>query len=232
VSLGENLRQHWTRWLVGSALVVVLVLVAGPFVYFHFIEGSAPSRFHLTRPSRSAGAATVPLDGTWKVGPGSQAGYRVEEILFGQSNTAVGRTTAVTGQLTIGGSQVSASAVVVDLTQVTSDQSQRDHQFQGRIMDVAMYPTATFTLTSPVALKPVPADGVTITVAATGTLTMHGSTHPATVDLQARRSGNTIQASGSIPVTFSTWNIPNPSFGPASTGDTGLIEFLLSYARS
>jgi polyisoprenoid-binding protein YceI len=231
VTLRQNLRRHWKRWLLGSVVVVVLVAVVAPFVYIHFIEGPAPSRFHLSRPSNTAGAATAPLDGTWRIGVGSQAGYRVQETLFGQSNTAVGRTTAVTGQLSIAGSQVTTSSVVVDLTQVASDQSQRDHQFQGRIMDTSMYPTATFTLSSPIPLNPLPADGVTITIKAAGTLTVHGSTHPASADLQARRSGNSIQVSGSIPVAFSTWNIPNPTFGPASTGDTGLIEFLLSYAN-
>jgi hypothetical protein len=33
-------------------------------------------------------------------------------------------------------------------------------------------------------------------------------------------------------VTFADWNIPNPSFGPASTEDHGLIEFLLVLARA
>ena len=68
MSLRQNLRVHWKRWLLGTVVVVVLLAVGGPFVYFHFIEGTAPSRFHLSRPSKSAGAATVPLDGTWKIG--------------------------------------------------------------------------------------------------------------------------------------------------------------------
>jgi len=37
-----------------------------------------------------------PVSGAWTVTTGSQAGYRVQEILFGQSHTAVGRTSKVT----------------------------------------------------------------------------------------------------------------------------------------
>ncbi len=46
------------------------------------------------------------------------------------------------------------------MTTVKSDRSQRDGQFQGRIMDTSQFPTGTFTLTSPVELAPVPKDNV------------------------------------------------------------------------
>jgi hypothetical protein len=41
---------------------------------------------------------------------GSQVGYRVEEVLNGQSNTAVGRTAAVTGGLTATPTQVTKAS--------------------------------------------------------------------------------------------------------------------------
>jgi polyisoprenoid-binding protein YceI len=228
-----NVRRQWRRWLVGSVLVLGALVVGGPFVYFHFIEGSAPARLHLPS-SRSASPGAGPatgLNGTWKVTPGSQAGYRVDEILFGQSHTAVGRTAAVTGQLSINQATAISATVVVDLRTVSSDSGLRDRQFQGRIMDTATFPTATFTLTNPIRILPIPALGTAFATRATGNLTARGSPHSVVADLQARRDGDTIQVAGSIPVRFSTWNIPNPSFGPASTGDTGLIEFLLTYRQ-
>ena len=39
------------------------------------------------------------VGGSWTVGRGSQVGYQVQEILVGQSHTAVGRGAAVTGQM-------------------------------------------------------------------------------------------------------------------------------------
>jgi len=221
--------RGWQRWLIVGIVVVAVLAVAGPYVYIHFIEGKAPKRLSLSSDSSSAttvasGAADVPLDGTWKVSTGSQAGYRVDEILFGQNHEAVGRTSAVTGDAIIQGTKVTAANVTVDLTQVSSDQSRRDSQFQHRIMDTSTFPTATFKLTQPIDL---PSTTGKVSTKATGDLTAHGVTKSAVADLQAERSGNTIRVSGSIPVTFSDWNIPNPSFGPITTQDHGLIEFLV-----
>ena len=228
--------RGWKRWLLLGVVVVAALAVAGPYVYIHFIEGKAPRRLSLssqgstatTDASADASAASIPLDGTWKVTTGSQAGYRVKEVLFGQNNEAVGRTSAVTGDATIAGTKVSAANITVDLTQVTSDQSRRDSQFQHRIMDTSSNPAATFKLTQPVDL---PSTTGRVSVKAIGDLTLHGVTKSAVADLQAERSGNTIRVSGSIPVTFADWNIPNPSFGPVSTDDKGLIEFLVVLAH-
>jgi polyisoprenoid-binding protein YceI len=166
------------------------------------------------------------------VASGSRAGYRVKETVLGQSGTAVGRTSAVTGRLTLAGTQISAASFSVDMTQVTSTKSQRDGQFQGRIMDTAQFPTATFALTKPIALGTVPASGVTIAPKATGKLTLHGTARTVTIALVAARTGNVIQVSGSVPITFADYSIDNPSGGPASVGDSGTLEFLLVLAKA
>jgi polyisoprenoid-binding protein YceI len=226
--------RGWQRWLIVGVVVVAILAVAGPYVYIHFIEGKAPKRLSLSSQDStgttdaSNAASNVPVDGTWKVTAGSRAGYRVKEVLFGQNNEAVGRTTAVTGNATIAGSKVDAADVTVDMTQVTSDQSRRDNQFHGRIMDVSSFPTATFKLTQPIDL---PSTTERVTVKANGDLTTHGVTKPVVADVQAERSGNAIRVSGSIPVAFADFNIPNPSFGPVSTEDHGLIEFLIVLGR-
>jgi polyisoprenoid-binding protein YceI len=115
---------------------------------------------------------------------------------------------------------------------VKSDQSQRDRQFQGRIMDTSQYPTSTFALTKPITLGSIPADGVIVTETASGTLTLHGTTRSVTFTVQARRSGSTISVSGSIPVVFANYNIDNPSGGPAQTSDNGTLEFLLNFTHA
>jgi len=222
--------RGWQRWLIVGVAVVAVLAVAGPYVYIHFVEGKAPKRLSLSSnsgpatTSGSGAAAGVPLDGAWTVSTGSQAGYRVSEILFGQNHEAVGRTSAVTGGATIQGNTVTAANVTVDLTQVSSDQSRRDSQFQHRIMDTSTYPTATFKLTQPINLA---STSGKVSTKATGDLTTHGVTKSVVAELQAERSGSTIRVSGSIPVIFADWSIPNPSFGPISTDDHGLIEFLL-----
>jgi len=222
--------RRWKRWLIAGIVVAVVLVVGGPFVYFHFIEGPAPAPFKLSK--KPTAAAAVPLAGTWTVASGSQAGYRVQETLFGQSHTAVGRTTAVTGQLTATATEVTSTTVTVDMTQINSDSSQRDGQFQGRIMDTAQFPTAKFTLTTPISFATTPKPGSTVTETAAGTLLLHGTTHSVQVPVSAQQNGATIQVTGSIPVTFSDYNINNPSGGPASVGNAGTVEFLLTFRHS
>ena len=225
--------RRW-RWAIIAVAAAAVVAVAGPFAWIHLVEGRAPAPLAVTAGSSTtapaaAGApgAATGLDGAWKVTGGSQAGYRVKEVLFGQDTEAVGRTTSVSGQLTIKGASVTAGSVSVDLTSVQSDKTRRDTQFQTRIMDTSSYPTATFKLSSPISLGSVPAQGATVSAKASGQLTLHGTTRDVTVDLSAKRNGATIQVSGTIPVTFADYDIPNPSFGPAQTEDHGVIEFLL-----
>ena len=224
-------------WLIGVPVVVVLVGVVGPFVYINLIREDAPDRLELTdggdTSSDTTGSSTTSpnrtdsIDGTWTVGDGSLAGYRVDEVLFGQDAEAVGRTSDVPGELAIDGTTISSAEFSVDLTTVQSDESRRDNQFQGRIMDTATYPTATFTLTSPIELDTVPEDLEQITVSATGDFTIHGVTKSVTFDVAAQRNGDTIELNGTIPVVFADYGIPEPSFGPASVEDHGEIEALL-----
>jgi polyisoprenoid-binding protein YceI len=232
--------RHWVRWLLAAVAVLVVLAVAGPFVYIHFFNGSTPTALTLSptaTPATAAATATEaasgPVAGTWTVGSGSIVGYRVNEVLLGQAATAVGRTTSVTGRLTIQGSTVTAAAFTVPMDTIHSDKSQRDAQFDGRIMDVAQYPTGTFTLTSPIDLAPLPAAGVIRDYTAHGKLTLHGATRAVTFTLTAERKGAQIEVAGDIPVLFADYNIANPSFaGFVTTQDHGLLEFLLVFDRA
>jgi polyisoprenoid-binding protein YceI len=229
--------RHWLRWLLVAVGVLVVLGAAGPFMYIHFFN-SAPAALSLspaTAQSSSPGstaagstAASEPVAGTWTVGSGSIVGYRVNEVLLGQSATAVGRTTSVAGHLAIQGMTVTAASFSVSMSTVRSDKSQRDAQFDGRIMNVSQYPTGTFTLTSPIELAPLPGGDVIRQYTAHGNLTLHGTTRAVTFTLTAEPKGAQIEVAGHIPVLFADYNIQNPSFaGFVTTQDHGLLEFLL-----
>ena len=221
-----------TRWVLIGVVLAVLGVVGGPLVYFNFIAEDAPPA--LTIGTNSPGAtvsAPASLDGTWEVTSGSVAGYRVQEILFGQSKEAAGRTDEITGSFTLNGTTVSDATFTVDMASIESDQDRRDNQFRGRIMDVDTYPTSTFRLTQPIELGSLPADGAQGTAKATGELTIRGTTKTVTIDLTGRRDGGVIRISGSLLIVFEEWNIPNPSGGPAQTSDEGTMEFLLVFKK-
>ena len=171
------------------------------------------------------------VDGTWTATDESTLGYRVKEVLGGVDTEGVGRTNVVTGSLVIDGTTVTATDFSVDVASITSDSSRRDGQFSGPIMDTATYPTATFVLTSPIELGAIPTDGEQITVEATGDLTLRGTTNSVTFSLTAEYANGRIGVFGNIPIVFADYGIPNPSNGFAVTGDDGLLEFVLVFAR-
>jgi polyisoprenoid-binding protein YceI len=230
------LRRH--RWLLIVLGVVVLAPVVGTFVYLNVLRDDPPERLSLDDVTTTTGDVSTTLEdapagiaGTWSVGEGSVVGYRVSEQLFGQAAEAVGRSEGVTGELTIDGTTVTDASFEVDMTTFESDESRRDGQFEGRIMEVDKFPTARFVLTEPIELGAAPADGATVDVDAVGDLTLHGVTRPVTIALAARLDGPTIAVGGSVTITFADYEIDDPSGGPASVGGDGELEVLLVLTR-
>jgi polyisoprenoid-binding protein YceI len=239
-------RRRWALGLAGAAAAVVVLAVGGTFLYIHVISGPTPAPLGLapagSSPAGPAAAkgsapagdsAAAPVAGTWDTAKGSVVGYRVKEVLFGQNHVAVGRTGAITGHITISGTAVTAGTFTVRMATIKSDESQRDVQFRGRIMDTSAYPAATLTLARPVTLAPVPAPGTVRTYTVTADLTLHGHTRAVTFPLSADRTSGEIEVSGSIPILFAGWDIPNPGFtGFVTTQNHGTLEFLLKLARA
>jgi len=243
VAQPSSTRRRWVRRGLIAAVVVVILAVAGPFVFIHFIEGPPPAKLSLPTATTStsiaakttngttgssASTSSHALSGTWNVTSGSVVGYRVSEVLVGQSTTAVGRTTKVWGSADVKGSMVTSGKFSVDMATVKSDQSQRNAQFDGRIMDVAKYPTATLTLTSPIDLAPIPQVGVIVDYKATGSLSMHGVAKSISFAIAFERTSSDLDILAEIPIKFSTWDIVNPSEGGfVTTANNGTLEVLL-----
>ncbi|MGC1287882.1 MAG: nitroreductase/quinone reductase family protein [Streptosporangiaceae bacterium] len=221
-------RHHWWRWAIAcsAALVVLVVLAAGIIIKLQ------PSPAPLALPAGAASAPTGPLDGSWAAAAGSMAGFRVRESAFGMSNDTVGRTSAVTGTVVISGDQVTGGAFRIGLTSMKVG-GRAQPQF-AKSLDTSRDPVATITLTKRVTLNAAFASGATLTERVTGRLAMHGLSRPVVVTVSGRRDGSALQVAGSIPVTFSRWDIRGPkSFGfIASLASSGIAEFLLILHRS
>jgi polyisoprenoid-binding protein YceI len=229
-------RRRLTIGAIGVAVLIVLAAVLGPYIYIHFIEGPAPAKLELPTSSTSTTSSTSKgsvstsssLDGSWNVGAGSMAGYRVQEVLVGQNATAVGRTSKIWGSLAIAGSMVTKGTFTVDMASVVSDQGERNARFDGPIMDVSQYPTATLTLATPIDLGTIPAEGAVAHYNAVSNLDLHGVTKSMSFPVTAERVGSAIDVLADIPITFSQWNIANPSIGGfVTTASNGTLEVLL-----
>jgi polyisoprenoid-binding protein YceI len=237
--MAGTLRRHWKRWLIAGVALVAVLAVAGPYVYINHIKQEAPEPLSLdslpesteTPAARGSGSGEQSgdgLEGAWRVRGGSQAGYRVDEVLFGQDTTAVGRTEQVSGDLEIEGASVVDGTIVVDLASVASDSADRDSMFRGRIMNTDRFPDATFEITEPVDLGGTPEEGEEFTTEATGDLTIHGETNPVTFELTGERTGEELRVTGAIPITFADYGVDAPNLGGISVEDRGLVEFLLA----
>lgn len=240
--MAGSIRRHWKRWLIAGVATAAVLGTAGPYVYINYVQDKPPAALSLDNPpgSDSSGgssgsgkqAGQEGVEGAWRVGSGSQAGYRVDEVLFGQNVTAVGRTEKVTGELEIAGNRAVSGSFTVDLASVKSDSDQRDGQFRGRVMNTERYPEATFELTEPVDFGSAPAVGEQVSAKASGELTVHGETNSVSFELDAQRTAEGFRVNGSIPVTFADYGIEAPDFGGIAVEDEGSIEFLLAFDRA
>lgn len=220
-------RRRPRRLLIAAAALAVAAVFIGLAV--DRLLGGTPGKLSLPAASDAppGPVAAGPVSGTWTVGPGSLAGYRVDEILFGLHHTAVGRTSKVSGGIVISGTTVTAADFTVDMASVESDQAGRNVQFHNYILDTGDYPHATFRLTRALDLKSVPPIGRVVSAQATGILTLRGVSRTVTFTMGAERLADGIDLNGEIPISYGLWHIPNPSFAIASLGRTGTVEVLL-----
>ena len=135
--------------------------------------------------------------------------------------------------MTIDGTTITAVDITADLTTLQSDEANRDRQLQRQGIETGTYPTATFSLTQPIDIGSVPADGQVVDATATGTLTLHGVTKEVQIPLQARIDGGVITVVGSLPIQFADYNITSPhGMIVLSIEDHGTLELQLHFARS
>jgi len=243
--------NKWLKRALIGVPAAIIVVYAAIFVYTEWINDPADplsvddARELASAPDATAGAATeasattvgvtdrtgAETDGVWTISAGSEFGYRVKEILGGVDTEAVGRGDDITGSITIAGTQVTAGSLTVDVATIASDNSMRDGQFRGRVMETERFPEASFELTSPIELSAVPPVDGQVTARATGDLTLHGVTQSVTFEVTAVRGTQRIAVVGSMPVVFADYDIDNPSNGAVTTEDDGLLEFNLGFEQ-
>lgn len=225
----------------GVLALAVAAAVAGPIVYRDFIAppaAEAPSLSGDGDMLEPVGDALEPatLVGEWRVSDGSEAGYRLDEVLNGTDVTVTGRTDDVTGSFTIGagGLTLERAELTVDVASISTDSAQRDTYFRDQALRAAEHPTATFTLTQPVTLDAAPAAGAVVQTQAVGDLTIAGVTRSVTAEVQVRGSagadggGAVAEIAGTIPIVFADFGVEAPSLGFVQVEPEGFVEFQLT----
>jgi polyisoprenoid-binding protein YceI len=235
-----------SRLLIIVAAIVVAIGIGGFIVYDQILRGDNAAALALPGASTAPGTSAAPtasfdgvVAGTWSVASGSQAGYRVREQLANlpAQSDAVGRTSAVTGSITIETSgtttSLTAASVSVDTTSITSDKSQRDGRLRAEGLQTDSFPTATFKLTKAVEVPAAAMAGTATAITLTGDLTLHGVTKSVDIPAKVQLAGGTVEVAGSISFPLSDYSIVAPNLGGiiVSIADTGTLEFLVNFTK-
>lgn len=212
---------------LGIVVAVILAVVIGGPIVAGWISPKKVDPFSLTEASGSAAGTTASpasaFDGAWAVSGGSQAGYRVDEVLNGKATTVVGRTDRVTGSARVADGKLTAANVVVEAGSIATDNAGRDNYFRFTVISAGKYPQATFALDSAVALPEI--GGAPVEVKVPGTLSLAGAKQTVTADLKVMRDGDRVAAVGSIPIAVKDFGIDPPNLGFVKVEDHATVEF-------
>ena len=224
------------KTLIYISLAAAILIVGGPWLYTSLFRDEPLNPFNATSISNDGVTATtgeIQISGDWKLIAESQVGYRIKERIALKTFETVGRSSEVTGSLKILDSEITQTTFEVDMKTFQSDSGGRDAQFNGRIMDTEKYPTANFVLTEPITLVEKPINGLTIKNAATGNLTIRGTTKEVTLPLSSTLQNSVITVIGQIQIQFDEWKIPNPSVPLVFiyTEPNCILEFSLKFEK-
>jgi polyisoprenoid-binding protein YceI len=217
-----------------GALVLVALIVAG-FAAWYVFGDRAPAKPKLTACGQTVSGGPKTPNGTWDIARGHQvyAGYRIKE-LFGDAvlkHDVVGRTPALTGHITIANGRVTTADVTADVTQLQSDRAARDTYILDNALDSSKYPTARFTLSTPIVLQAGAGKGEPLHAEAPGTLLIHGVRRQVTIPFRACWNGPTIDVVGTSPITLGDYNIKAPHTVIADVDNHGSLEFDLRFVH-
>lgn len=214
-----------------AAVVAVLVALALILPAIYAVFNRAPESLVANRFTDDTTILADDLNGVWSIAEGSVVGYRVPEQIGLSKLEGVGRTGAIEGTFVVVDGTLTEAAFKVDMTTFTSDRSQRDDQFRGRIMETSTFPTSTFALTSPVSIPDSTEVASMEPFIVRGNLTLRDVTKEVDVQMFAAIDEGRLRLTGSTEIVFSEWGIPNPSLPAAFifTEDRGTLEFDLLF---
>lgn len=177
-------------------------------------------------PAPSIPASAVPGMRTFVVVPGeSTASYLVDEEFFAAAlskynisagkKVTVGSTQEVAGSLALelGADQpLGPNRFTVDLPSLTSDQSLRDGWIRDNALESNKFPEAVFVATSISGAPGSYTDGTEVSFQMVGDLTVRSISLPATFDVTATLSGDTITGVAEAKVKMSDFGVTPPNF--------------------
>lgn len=167
----------------------------------------------------------------------STASFTVDEVLFGQPNTVVGKTNQVTGQVLVNTKDPALSQIGqirVDVSTLVTDNGMRTQTMQNRILETSD-PANQYAVFAAKTLSGLPTTtaghsyGDTFTFQATGDLTIHQVTRTVTFQIQLTvKSATLLTGHAATTVHYEDFgmSIPNvPSVSSVSSSVALALDF-------
>lgn len=221
--------------VLGAALLSILLLVSG-CGGTKANQGSDQTKPAETKPAETKPAETKPAEtkpaeaklasGKYVLVAGeSKASYEVKEVFLidALNNTAIGTSTAVTGDLVVENGLLKPSTVVVDLTKLKSDRAARDNTLKSRALETATYTTAEFTIAS---MEGGPLqEGQESAIKLIGRAKIHGVEQQLTWEGTAMLEGDSLKLKATVEFKMSLFNVEAPNIaGRIRVEDTAKLK--------
>lgn len=162
----------------------------------------------------------------------SEISYEVGETFINQDNrfaVAIGRTTQIEGLINVDRENPYASTIspiLVDISQLNSDNNRRDNALRDRFLLSSQYPIATFTPTDISGLPGNYSNGERVQLQVTGDLTVREVTRQVTFDVSVEIEGNDLQGDASTTILMSDFDVgPISIAGILNTEDEVILNF-------
>ncbi len=188
--------------------------------------GSQTAAQPTAAPLQAAGSAKV-----YHIDPAqSEAHYEVAETFFqgNRFNLAIGRTKGIAGDVLVDFANPANSqigTIVIDVSQLKSDESRRDNFIRNNGLESAKYPQVTFKPTKieglPASVKP----GDQLTLKVTGDLTVKQTTKPVTFDVTLTANQDKLTGSASTEITLSDFGAGPIQIAMLQTEDKAKLAF-------
>ncbi|MFI5271701.1 MAG: YceI family protein [Ktedonobacterales bacterium] len=167
----------------------------------------------------------------------SQATFTMHEVLFGQPNTVVGKTSQVAGEILVNTrnpAQSRLGQIRVDLSTLVTDSDLRNRTIQSRILETSQPANqyATFTETSIKGLPATVAAGQTVAFQVVGNLTIHGVTRSETFSVSLTpQSATRLSGQAQATVRYADFSVAVPNV-PSVTGLSDTVTLALSFVAT
>ena len=228
--------------VVIAVVIIVAIGAAGLFVLDRTIFAPAavstavPVAPTIAAPAKAAAQPTqaAPATGAavvYHIDPSqSEAHYEVAETFFqgNRLNLAIGRTKGIAGDVSVDFANPANSqigTIVIDVSQLTSDEGRRDNFIRNNFLQSAQYPQATFKPTKieglPATVKP----GDQLTLKVTGDLTVKHTTKPVTFDVTLTANQDKLTGTATAQIALSDFGVGPIQIAMLQTEDKAKLVF-------